>query len=164
MFRHFLGIILLHILIFRLFTGIIVCNWLIPLCVLFSPCCRLSLMQLLLNNWFFPLFHRYNCVQLADPAVRALLAVVHVRHGRAQLGEDEALPGEHQGAGAARRTQTTVRVPTPQLEAPVRNVKPTVEWGIHTCLNSFLFRCVSTPCESKLPFYVLQPCLQVKVF
>ena len=71
-------------------------------------------------------------MQLVNPAVRALLAVVHVRHGRAQLGEDEALPGEHQGARAARRTQATVRVPTSQLEAPVRNVKLTVEWGIHT--------------------------------
>ena len=70
--------------------------------------------------------------------MRALLAVVHVRHGRAQLGEDEALPGEHQGAGAARRPQATVRVPTPQLEAPVRNIKITAEWGIHTCVDKFM--------------------------
>ena len=67
--------------------------------------------------------------------MRALLAVVHVRHGRAQLGEDEAVPGEHQGAGAARRAQASVRVPSPQLEAPVRNVKLTDQWGIHTCVE-----------------------------
>ena len=49
--------------------------------------------------------------------------MVHVRHGGAELGEDEALPGEHQGAGAAGGAQAAVRQQEEELETQVSRGK-----------------------------------------
>ena len=52
-------------------------------------------------------------------AERGAVAVVYLRHCGAQLGEDEALPGEYQGTPATTWSETSVRQQAKKLEAEV---------------------------------------------
>ena len=45
--------------------------------------------------------------------------VLFIRLSRSQLGEDETIPGEHQGAREARRSTAKVGQRSPQLETQV---------------------------------------------
>ncbi len=76
-------------------------------------------------------------MQLGDYAERLPVAVVHLRHGGAQLGQDEALPGEHQGARDPGGTQAEVWVQEEELEAPVSvPYTPTPHTHLHTLLHT----------------------------
>lgn len=50
---------------------------------------------------------RHHDLQLADDAELCDLGVVHVRHGGRQVGQDEEVPGQHEGTQA--RQQEAVR-------------------------------------------------------
>ena len=59
-------------------------------------------------------------MQLDHHVERVDLALVHIRHGWAELGEDETLPGEYQGERAACWAETTEREPAEELATQVR--------------------------------------------